>query len=134
MKDAWVAGTASANYKLTGPCSADFWHSAEGTLLFEVRDGALAHLSLTEDEVPLRIIRLSGEARLHAGEIETKDAGLDSPAGRFQVSGTASLRRELNLKLVRTASGTPTGYSITGMLAAPRVTALPRTEQARLKR
>ena len=133
-KDAWVAGTASANYKVTGPCSADFWHSAEGALLFEVRDGVLPHFSLTEDASPLKIVRLSGEARLHAGEIETKDARLDSPSGRFQVSGTASLKRELDLKLARAANGARTGYSITGTLAAPRVNALPPTEQARLKR
>jgi hypothetical protein len=50
------------------------------------------------------------------------------------VSGTASLKRELNLKLARAANGAPTGYSITGTLAVPRVNALPPTEQARLKR
>ena len=133
MKDAWVTGIANVNYKFTGPCSADFWHAAEGTLLFEVRDGALPHLSLTEDEGPLRIVSLSGLAQLHGGEIETKDARLDSSSGRFQVSGTASLKRELNLKLDRSKGGAAPSYSITGTLAAPRVNPLPGTEQARLK-
>jgi len=135
MKDAPITGTLSGDYQIsgTGSSGAEFWHSAEGTLQFEIREGALPHVSLSEDEGPLRIARLSGQARLHGGKIEMKDARLDSPSGRFQLSGTASLKRELNLKLARTASGTPPGYSITGTLAAPHVVPLPGTEQARLK-
>ena len=134
-KDAPVTGTLSGEYQIsgTGASGTEFWHSAEGTLQLEIRDGALPHVSLSEDEGPLRIARLSGQARLHGGKIEMKDTKLDSPSGRFQVSGTASLKRELNLKLARTASGTSTGYSITGTLAEPHVVPLPGTEQARLK-
>jgi hypothetical protein len=135
MKDSPLTGMLSGDYQIsgTGSSGAEFWRSAEGTLQLEIREGALPHVSLAEDEGPLRIARLSGQARLHGGKIEMKDARLDSPSGRFQVSGTASLKRELNLKLARTASGTPTGYSITGTLAAPHVVPLPGTEQARLK-
>ncbi|MGO9085637.1 MAG: AsmA family protein [Candidatus Sulfotelmatobacter sp.] len=135
MKDAPLTGTLSGDYQITGTGTSgtEFWHSAEGTLQLEVREGALAHVSLIEDEGPLKITRLSGQARLQSGKLEMKDAKLDSPSGRFQLSGTASLKRELNLKLSRTLSGTPTGYSITGTLAAPHVVPLPGTEQARLK-
>ena len=107
--------------------------SAEGTLQFDVTDGTLTHIALAEDEGSLEISRLSGQARLHAGKIEIKDAKLDSPSGRFHLSGTASLQRELSLKLVRTASGAAGGYTVTGTLAEPRVVPLPGAEQARLK-
>jgi hypothetical protein len=134
MKDPWIAGSADASYEVTGACLAEFWHSAEGTLQFDVRDGTLLHISLGEDEDPLKISLLSGQARLQAGKIEVKDAKLDSPSGRFHLSGTASLQRELNLKLARTAGGNAAGgYAVTGTLAEPRVVPLPRTEQARLK-
>jgi hypothetical protein len=133
MQDAWISGIASGSYEVKGPCSGDFWHSAEGTLQFEVKDGTLPHLSLAGDEAPLKIARLSGEARLHGGKFEMQDATLNSASGTFQLSGTASLKRELNLKLSRTASGVAAGYSITGTLAAPHVAPLPETEQARLK-
>jgi len=131
MKDAWIGGAGSANYEIKGPCAADFWHAAEGTFQFDVRDGILPHISLAEDEEPLKIMRLSGAAQLHDGEIEMKNARLDSLSGKFQLSGTATLKRELDLKLapIRGSSG----YSLTGTLAAPQVTPLPATEQARLK-
>lgn len=135
MKDTPLTGALSGDFQITGTGTSgvEFWHSAEGTLQLEIRDGALPHVSLSDDEGPLRIALLSGQARLRGGKIEIKDARLDSPSGRFQLSGTASLKRELNLKLARTASGTPTGYSITGTLAQPHVAPLPGTEQARLK-
>ena len=134
MKDPWIAGSANASYEVKGPCAAEFWHSAEGTVQFAVRDGTLPHISLGEDEEALKISLLSGQARLHAGKIEVKDAKLDSPSGRFHLSGTASLQRELNLKLARTAAGNAAGgYSVTGTLAEPRVVPLPGAEQARLK-
>jgi hypothetical protein len=132
MKDQWIAGRASASYQIKGPCLADFWTAAEGPLQFDVRDGVLPHVSLAEDEGPLRIARLSGQARLRAAKIEIKDARLDSPSGKFHVSGAASLKRELDLRLAR-AAGVAGGYTIRGTLAQPRVAPLPGAEQARLK-
>jgi len=133
MHDAWITGFAGGSYQAKGLCSAEFWRLAEGTLKFDVRNGTLAHVSLTEDEEGLNLTRLSGEARLREGEFQMHEAVLDSPSGRFQLSGTATLERELNLKLARTTSSATAGFSITGTLAAPRVTPLPGTEQARLK-
>jgi hypothetical protein len=132
MQDAWITGLATASYQLQGPCPG-FWESAEGTMQFDVTDATLPHISLAGDEGPLKVARLKGEARLHGGEFTMQDATLDSPSGRFQLSGTASLARELNLKLGRAAGGATAGYRITGPLAAPQVAPLPGTEQARLK-
>jgi hypothetical protein len=135
MKDQWIAGTANASYEVKGTCPADFWTSAEGTLQFDVADGTLAHISLAEDAGPLKVTQFSGKARLHLGELEIKDANLDSVSGKFLVNGTASLKRELDLKLARVPNGAPVvGYTITGTLAEPRVVRVAGAEtQARLK-
>lgn len=133
MKDTWIAGTATAGYEMKGPCSAEFWQSAEGKGQFEIRDGGLLHISLAEDEGPLKIARLFGTVRLKEGTFDIKDAGLDTPGGKFQLSGTAGLDRRLELKLTRPTSGMGTAYSISGTLAEPRVAPLAEAEQARLK-
>jgi uncharacterized protein involved in outer membrane biogenesis len=136
MNDDWIAGTANATYEVKGPCPAEFWNAAEGSLQFDVRDGILPHLSLGEDAGPVKIMRFAGQARLHAGQIEMTDAMLTSPDGKFQLSGTATLKEELDLKLVRTANPAAVagGYTVTGTLAEPRVLRLISPEtQARLK-
>jgi AsmA-like C-terminal region len=127
-----ISGMMDGTYQISGSC-AELWTSAEGTLQFDLRDGMLTRISLVEDEGPLRILRMSGQARLHGGQIEMKDVRLDSPSGKFQLRGTASLQRELKLTLARGANQSAGGYTISGTLAAPRVELMVGTEQARLK-
>jgi len=134
MNDGWIAGTANAAYQVSGNCPADFWTSAEGTLTVEMQDGTFPHVLLGEDTGPLHVVSLNGRADLHAGDIEINNAKLDSSDGKYELSGTASLKRDVDLKLTRVASGTTaTGYAITGTLAEPQVAPLTRSEQARLK-
>jgi hypothetical protein len=135
MKDGWVAGTANTSYEVKGPCPVEFWTSAEGMLQFEMKDGALPHIALGEDTEALRVTHLVGEALLHTGTIEMKDARLDSPAGKFLVSGSAALQGELDFRLERIPAGTTTaGYTVTGTVSEPRVVPLLGAEtQARLK-
>lgn len=128
MNDHWVAGTANATYELEGECPAQFWATAEGTMQFDVRDGVLPHVSLTGDTGSLKIARFTGHATLLASKVELKDASLESSSGKFQVTGTASLRREINLKL-----GAATAYAITGTLAEPKIVQITATQTARLK-
>ena len=132
MKDKWVSGVASATYDVTGPCPSEFWQSAEGTLQVEMRNGVFPHLSVGDSTDPFRVIQLSGEADLHAGKIEIKHAKLDSPDAKYEMSGSATLKKDVDLKL-SSMSGAPAGYAITGPLNAPRVAPLSRVEQARLK-
>jgi hypothetical protein len=133
MKNAWIGGAANARYDLKGPCSGEFWQKATGTVQAEVRDGVLPHVPVGDDARPLRIQRLEGQARMHDGTIEIDDAKLDSPDSSYKLSGTATLQRQVALKLTRVSEEPAGGYSISGTLAEPRVTPLARTEQAKLK-
>jgi uncharacterized protein involved in outer membrane biogenesis len=136
MNDKWVSGIANATYDVKGPCPAEFWTSAEGLLEFDMRDGVLPHLSFGEDAEPVKVTRFAGQARLQAGQIEMTDTSLHSPDGKFQLSGTATLKGELDLKLARTpnAASAAAGYTVTGTLAEPRVIPLISPEtQANLK-
>jgi AsmA-like protein len=135
MNEEWIAGRANATYQVKGPCPADFWQSADGTLQAEIQDGVFPHISIADRNTePLRVTRMSGQARLHAGKIAITDTKVDSPEGKFQLTGTASLQREVDLKLTRVSNTQAnSGYTISGTLAAPRITPLAASEQARLK-
>ncbi|MBZ5684496.1 MAG: AsmA family protein [Acidobacteriia bacterium] len=134
MKDDWVEGTAGTSYEIQGPCSADFWQTAEGTLQVDVVDGSLPHVLFRENAETLKIRKFTAQAQLHAGTIEVSEGELDSPEGSYEVSGTATLKKEIDFKVARVPVGSGvSSYTITGTLAEPRVARVNRTEQARLK-
>jgi hypothetical protein len=127
-------GKANASFEVKGPCPSNFWQTADGTLHFEIRDGAFSHVLLGDSIEPFRVTRLSAQAQLRAGKIEILDANVNAPDRRFVLSGTASLKREVGFKLTPLPNGAASGgYSITGTLAEPHVAPLAGTEQARLK-
>ncbi len=143
MNDDWIAGTANASYEVKGKCPADFWASAEGTVRVDMQNGVLPHVSFSggvsasspENERALRVTRFRSSGDLRHGRIEIKDATLESPEGDYTVQGSATLTREVDLRLTPEAGGaTATAYAITGTLAEPKVTATPGAEQAKLKR
>jgi hypothetical protein len=140
MHDPWISGTAAGIYQIaaSGADSAAFWQSAEGVLQFDLRDGVLPHISLASDEGPLRVARCQGHARLRGGKIEIEKAKMVSAGGAYEISGTASLGRALDLKLSRGTVVKPSdagalAYSITGTVAEPRVALTTPETQARLK-
>jgi uncharacterized protein involved in outer membrane biogenesis len=132
MGDDWISGIASASYSVSGPCTPEFWQSADGTLQVDLRNGAWPHVLLDTDS-ELQITRLTGEARLSGGKIVLDSAQLESPNGKYAISGTATLERDLDFKMTRTRAEPRSGYEITGTIAKPRVWQLSNTEQARLK-
>lgn len=141
MKDDWITGTAEGSYQLkaSGLSSADFWQSAKGVVGFTMRDGVLSHISLEDNEEPLRVGLFDGRARLDAGTLEIEEGRLNCADGIFQVSGTASLTRELDLNLAHireagSARTTARGFAISGTIADPRVAPVsPAETQAALK-
>jgi hypothetical protein len=142
MKDPWIAGTADGSYQATasGTTAAEFWHSAKGKIRFDMQDGTLPHISLGGEAEHLRVERFEGRAILGDGKFEMEEGQLTCGDGVFRVSGSASLSRELDLKLSRSPmtdpAGTPgRGYTITGTVTRPRVAPLSSLEtQAKLKR
>jgi hypothetical protein len=140
-KDEWITGTADGSYQVTasGLTADGFWQSAKGTMHFDMRDGTLPHISLGEDAEPLKVEHFEGSALLRDAKLELEDGQMESSEGQFRVSGTASLGRELDLKLARSAAMSATssavpGYTITGTVTEPRVTALSNLEtRAQLK-
>ncbi len=134
MKDDWVEGTAGATYEMRGPCAADFWQSSEGMLQVNVADGSLPHVQFGENADTLKVQKFTAKARLHGGKIEVIDGKLDSPEATYEVSGTATLQREIDFKMARVPAGAGiNAYTVTGTLAEPRIAPINGTEQARLK-
>ncbi len=120
MHDGWITGTAFADYRASasGVDAAELLSSAKANLRVEVHDGSLPHIALAEGNEPLHIHRLVGNFVLRDGRFEIQQGKLETAGGIYQLSGTASLTRTLDLKLVR--DGAP-GFNITGPLTEPRV-------------
>ena len=129
MNDGWISGSATATYhaSASGLTASELLASATGTLQVQARDGVLPHIVLTEG--PLAMRRLAARLVLREGKFEIEDGKLETSDGSYQVSGTVSLDRMVNLKLVR--EGAP-GFNITGSLTAPHVSqaANPETRAA----
>ena len=83
---------------------------------------------------PFQVIDLEGLAGLRDGKVEVSDTEVDSPSGKFQLSGTATIDREVALRMTSLPGTTARGgYAISGTLEAPLVTPLAQNEQAILK-
>jgi hypothetical protein len=133
MNDDWITGTATGTYrvKASGLDAGQLFASATSNLKIDARDGLLRHVALVEGSGPLQMHRLTARLLLQEGKFEIQEGKLETPAGVYEVSGTASLTRILNLKLAR--EGAP-GFNVTGTLTEPHVSPIPSPEtQAELK-
>ena len=127
MNDDWITGTAKGTYRVeaSGQDAGQLFASATSTLKIDARDGLLRHVALVEGSGPLQMRRLTAHLLLQDGKFEIQEGKLETPAGVYEVSGTASMTRILNLKLTR--EGTP-GFNITGTLTEPHVSPIPSPE------
>ena len=133
MSDDWITGSATATYrvKTSGLDAAELFASASSTWKVEAWDGLLRHLALTEGSGPLPMHHLSLQLAMHDGKFEIEDGSLDSASDLYRVSGSASMTRALNVKLMREGGR---GFNITGTLTEPQVSpTLPSETQAALK-
>jgi len=129
----WITGTAAANYDVTasGSSTAELFSSASGTIQVAARDGLLPHIALASAGNALRVNQFSGEFLLRHGSFEIQQGKLETPAGIYLLSGTASLKRTLDLKLMRDSVH---GFNITGTLPELQVQPVILSEtQAALK-
>jgi len=133
MGDDWITGSAVANYKwkASGLDASELFASATGILKVTGQNGALKHLALAEGTRPLQMRRLSALFSLHDGKFEIQDGKLETLTDVYEVSGTASLTRVLNLKMMRRGAS---GFNVTGTLTDPHVSPIVTSEtQAALK-
>ncbi|HEX8811047.1 MAG TPA: hypothetical protein VF742_03555, partial [Terracidiphilus sp.] len=106
--------------------------SATGTLTIDARDGVLRHVVLAEGTGPPQIHRLAAHLLLEDGKFKVQEGKLEGSAGIFQLSGTATLTRVLNLTLAREGGQS---YDVTGTLTDPHVSPVLTPEtRADLKR
>jgi hypothetical protein len=131
LHDAWITGTANVEYRADalGWTKAELLSHADAGFQVEARDGSLPHLTLAGESSPLRVNRFVGRLLLRDGKFEIDQGKLQTPGGIYQLSGTASLGRVLDLKLARDGARS---FNITGTVDQPRVaiSTTPETQAA----
>lgn len=120
MQDGWITGTGTATYQASasGLTAAELISSAKATLQVEAFAGTLPHIVLAGGAAPLSMRSFTGRFLLRDRKFEIQEGKLDTADGIYQVSGTASLMRTLDLNLMRAGAR---GFSIIGPLTGPRV-------------
>jgi hypothetical protein len=133
-RDAWGTGRANATYRMmaSGWDAGQLRSNAMGSVAFDWNDGSLANIALTGAPAPLKLRHFQGELTLADGQFTFGPSKMETPGGIYVVSGTASLDRELGLRLRR---GKTEAYDVTGTVEKPRVTStvLPTTQAAAIK-
>lgn len=129
--DGWISGTAHASYRLSssGRSLEELIAGTNGEMQFEMSNGALPHIALGAPGTPLHVRRFKARFVLAEGRLEVQEGKLEAARGIYQVSGTASLGRNLNIRIARDGSH---AFGITGTVGAPRVVLLsgPETRAA----
>jgi AsmA family/AsmA-like C-terminal region len=133
MRSGWIDGEGSASYRFTtsGWSLQDLVKQADAEAKFSVKDGEFPHVLLSENAEPLHSSVFSGQLVFRNRTFSLDNTELVSDSGVFNVSGTASLTGDLNLKMMSENSG---GYNLSGTLDQTRVSAIPNSPtQAALK-
>src|SRR5207248_51144 len=102
---------------------------AELNANFSVKDSDFPHVVLSENAEPLHSSVFSGQLIFRDGTFALDDTELVTESGVFNVSGTASLAGDLNLKMTGENSS---GYNVSGTLDQTRVSPItnPPTQAA----
>ena len=131
MHDDWITGTANVEYRASvlGWAKTELLSQADASFRIEARDGFLPHLTLSGESSPLRVNRFTGRLLWRAGKFDIEPGKLQTPGGIYQLSGTASWSRVLDVKLAREGAR---GFNVTGTLNQPHVTlsTTPETQAA----
>jgi AsmA-like C-terminal region len=128
-----VNGTATASYRVTasGWSTPNLVASATASLQINGQDARLPHIALGSTAGPLYLHRFAGRFLLRNGRLEIQNGKIETANGNYQMSGSASFNRDLDVKLSRENG---TGFNITGTLTEPQVSPATASEtQAALK-
>jgi hypothetical protein len=120
MHSDWITGSGSGSYRFiaSGSNARQALKSASATLKFDVFNGLMPHLALASSGPPLRIRHFGGQLLLRDGGFRIEDSQLETATHVYQVSGTATMERKLNLKFVSSGAHM---FNISGTLTEPRV-------------
>jgi hypothetical protein len=133
MRTGWIDGEGSANYRFTtaGWSLQDVLKKAELEANFSIKDSEFPHVMLSGNAEPLHSSVFSGQLVFRDETFSLDNAELVSDSGVFDVSGTASLAGDLNLKM---AGAKSSGYNVSGTLDQTRVSPIANSPtQAALK-
>jgi hypothetical protein len=128
MHDNWAAGSVNGEYtlKLAGWSASELAASANGSATFNWQKGILRHITLSSG--PLQFQSFTGKLSLRNATLTLAVGNMGTPAGLYQVSGTASLGRDLGM----TFRGADRAFTVSGPLDKPKV-AEADDEQATLR-
>ena len=131
MRTGWIDGEGSANYRFTttGWNLQDLLKEAELNATFSIKDSEFPHVVLSENAEPLHSSVFSGQLIFRDGTFSLDDTELVTESGVFNVSGTASVAGDLDLKMTGENSS---GYNVSGTLDQTRVSPItnPPTQAA----
>jgi uncharacterized protein involved in outer membrane biogenesis len=129
----WGSGTAALTYhfSMRGRTARDLLGSAAGDADFDWKQGALRGIALPRSPAPLRFRHFSGTLALKNAQLEFTAGKLLLPDGIYEVKGTASFGRQVDLRLVRDHTH---AYAIGGTLDRPQVRPLEPAREAALRR
>jgi hypothetical protein len=130
MNDAWISGTVDGNFDMNGSANnfRELLARSDGDFEFAMRDGSLRHIEIPGSAGPLTVHRFTGEMHLKEGVWELSAGRMESRDGFYLVSGTASPGSVFDFVLTR---GDEQSWALTGTLAKPHVSPIPRTEARR---
>jgi len=117
MRSKWASGTVDLDYDvvMSGAAAGQLLASADGKMRFAWQNGELRHVTLGNET--LRFSRFAGSAALKNGAFSISESKMHTPRGILEVSGTASLSRQLDLRL----NGSARSVAITGTVENPKV-------------
>ena len=123
MHDGWVTGTASVSYQInaSGTNAADFLSSLRGNMDVDAHETSLPHIVLTANDGPVFAKRFTGKILFRGNRLDIQEGKLETGGSIYQISGTALKGRGLNLRMLKDDIH---GFTITGPLATPRVSAV----------
>jgi uncharacterized protein involved in outer membrane biogenesis len=130
MHDPWATGTLDGQYTLglSGLDPASLRASATGSASFKWTGGSLRRVVLEGKGTPLSFSSFGGQVALRNGSLVCEACKLQSAGEAFDVSGSASFARALDIRME--SSGRGDAYAISGSLAEPHVESVqsPRSE------
>lgn len=133
MHDNWASGQASGTFAVAmqGGDARSLRDSLTGSLDFSWTNGSLRHVVLEGHTAPLAFYGLAGVVEIGQGKLAFSGCDLKTGGTSYQLSGTATFDRALNLRL-QPAFGA--SYAIAGSLDKPQVSAVPASPaQAQLR-